>query len=505
MAAPKNDIILCFDTETTGVPNRPQKFDTYYSPEQTHNYDSARIVQIAWQLFAADGTAAAPPVMYYLRPDGWTITAANQQIHGITQELCLSDGKSFSEVGVKFLADLQLSTMVIGHNTKFDVHIVASEFYRSGQPRAANEVMSKNRGCTMALGGQLAPFKRRSPKLIDLYKHLFGRNFEDAHTAMADMQATAMIWFKLKGTRIAAASAVVAAAPAVVAAAPAVAEPAPAVAEPARTATDVSSIVNIKISKLFVSERNVRKDLNEFDETSVADLAANIQSHGLLHPLTVREMPDKRFEIIAGQRRFLALNSLGREDAPCRVVTLGDLEAEEISLTENTQRAQLSSGDKARTYSRLYEITGRDIAKLSKAVSVTPVTLRKYIKIAELPEQIMAQLDVKGDGRITIETAVALTKIPPAHQVDAAAAVSKLATSSERLEATKRIAAEAVVGKNIDAGRMDHIVESINTERLEAKKLLAPTVPWIPDRDGMPMVIPKALYGAILDMIESAE
>jgi DNA polymerase III epsilon subunit-like protein len=202
MAAPTNKLILCFDTETTGLPNRPQKFNTFYSPEQTHHYDSARIVQIAWQLFAADGTAAAPPVMYYLRPDGWTISLANQQIHGITQEICFSDGRNFSDVGVEFLADLGRSTMVIGHNTKFDVHIVASEFYRIGHHLAASQVMFKKQGCTMALGRQLAPFKSKYPKLIDLYKHLFGQEFEKSHTATADMQAAAMIWFKLAGAAV---------------------------------------------------------------------------------------------------------------------------------------------------------------------------------------------------------------------------------------------------------------------------------------------------------------
>jgi ParB/RepB/Spo0J family partition protein len=490
-----NDLILCFDTETTGIPNRPKKFDTYFPPDQTHQYNGARIVQISWQLFTANGATAAPPVTYYIRPDGWKISDDNRRFHGITNEICISKGRNFSDVGIEFLAALKCTSMVIGHNTNFDIHTTASEFYRHGQPEAAIELMAKTRGCTMTKGSQLATLDRRNPDLTTLYEHLFGRKFENAHTATADMQATAEIWFRLTGANVASANN----------ASANVAGTNTASADVAGAAAiDVQDIVKIKLSKLFVSERNVRKELEEFDETSVSDLAANIQSHGLLHPLTVRERDDGRFEIIAGQRRFLALSSLHREDAPCRIVTLDDLEAEEISLTENTQRAQLSSGDKARTYSRLYEITGRDIAKLSKAVSVTPATLKKYIKIAELPAEIMTQLDVKGDGRITIDTAVALTKIPEAYQVTAAAMVSKLANSGERLEATKRIASLAMTGRAIDAKLMDNIVESINTERLEAKKLLAPSEPWIFDRNGNPMVIPEALYDEILEMIEAS-
>jgi ParB/RepB/Spo0J family partition protein len=272
----------------------------------------------------------------------------------------------------------------------------------------------------------------------------------------------------------------------------------------ATSAADVSEIKSIPLVRLVVSAKNVRQDVAEHDDTSVSDLAADIEAHGLLHPLTVRAQGDG-YEIIAGQRRYLALKQLGRTTAPCQVVDMTDLAAEEVSLTENTQRAQLTTTDKVRTYSRLYEIYGRDLARLSKAVSVTPATLMKYIKIAGLPDEVLARLDAKGDGRLTIDTAVALSKAPAAQVIAVAEAVSALSTNAQRASAVDCVVSEitmrALDGKDVSSDDMVRIVDRFLIKELEDRDHFAPAYPWVPGYDGTPVIIPPALYKTILDII----
>ena len=94
-----------------------------------------------------------------------------------------------------------------------------------------------------------------------------------------------------------------------------------------------------------------------------------IFNHGLsstyflnFNPITVRLNGDK-YEIIAGQRRFLAMKQLNKTHIPCNVLTIDTQKAEEISLVENVQRNQMTTCDKVRSYSKLYDVYNKDIDK----------------------------------------------------------------------------------------------------------------------------------------------
>ncbi len=289
-----------------------------------------------------------------------------------------------------------------------------------------------------------------------------------------------------------------------------------------RAAGDVRNITEIPLKSLQVGSENVRKLLDD-EETTIADLAQDIEQHGLLHPLTVRAAAKPgTYTIVAGQRRYLALRSLGRQTAPCSIVEVSDEAAEEMSLTENIHRAQLTTVDKVRTYQRLYELNGCSIPNLSRVVSVTPETLRKYIKIAALPEEILQRLDGKGDGRLTLETALGLAKLPSDRVVAAAAAVVRLPTNADRALAIKQIVAarrptttdiELIVdeiavrrsGRAVTpAGGVELVVNEIAVRKVERIEVV-PNKPWIPGRDGKPIKIPQPLYDVILDLIDGAE
>ena len=93
-------------------------------------------------------------------------------------------------------------------------------------------------------------------------------------------------------------------------------------------------VANIEILKLYVSNINVRKTLtSEEDETGITDLANDISTNGLINPITVRLNNDK-YEIIAGQRRYLAMKQLNKTHIPCNILNIDTQKAEEISLVE---------------------------------------------------------------------------------------------------------------------------------------------------------------------------
>jgi len=129
-------------------------------------------------------------------------------------------------------------------------------------------------------------------------------------------------------------------------------------------------IANIEISKLYVSNINVRKTLtSEEDETGITDLANDININGLINPITVR-LNNNKYEIIAGQRRYLAMKQLNKTHIPCNILNIDTQKAEEISLVENVQRNQMTTCDKVRSYSKLYDVYNGDIDKVISAIHI---------------------------------------------------------------------------------------------------------------------------------------
>src|ERR1700722_3412777 len=107
---------------------------------------------------------------------------------------------------------------------------------------------------------------------------------------------------------------------------------------------------SIPLSKLVVSTLNVRKTLDVGQEDSnVEELAASIREKGLLSPLTVRPLADGRFEILVGQRRYLACKLVPLDPVPCLIREgLSDTDAISLSLIENVHRADMHPIDKAK-------------------------------------------------------------------------------------------------------------------------------------------------------------
>ena len=183
---------LVFDTETTGL---PQNFNAPLS--DSDNWP--RMVQIAWQLHDENGDLIENQD-YIIKPEGYDIPFNATRIHGISTKMAQEQGRDLQEVLEEFTEVLKKTKVVAGHNIDFDYKIVGAELFRKGIENTLEKTPSAD---TMELGTdfcQLSGGKNgryKSPKLEELYEKLYGKKFDEAHNAAADVNATAQVFFEM--------------------------------------------------------------------------------------------------------------------------------------------------------------------------------------------------------------------------------------------------------------------------------------------------------------------
>lgn len=167
----------------------------------------------------------------------------------------------------------------------------------------------------------------------------------------------------------------------------------------------------INIENIAVSAQNTRKKLQAGEEdSSLEDLARSIRQKGLLSPIVVRAMGPKNYELIAGQRRLLACKRLGMQQIPAIVRTdLDDTDATAISLIENVHRADMDPLDKARAFRGLSDHYTGDQERVSKETGVSTATIKKYLSLLELPEELQERLST-SEGPAKIDALYTLSR-----------------------------------------------------------------------------------------------
>lgn len=171
-------------------------------------------------------------------------------------------------------------------------------------------------------------------------------------------------------------------------------------------------VKSIEIAKLYISELNVRKTASSVkDESNIEDLANDIKSNGLINPITVSYNVNKdSYEIIAGSRRYKAMLLLNALTIPCNIIDVECHKAEEISLVENINRNQMTTYDKVKAFAKLSEVCEDNIDTLCKKVNISKATILKYLKIKDLPEELLKLLDNKSSEykKISVDLAIQL-------------------------------------------------------------------------------------------------
>jgi ParB family chromosome partitioning protein len=257
-------------------------------------------------------------------------------------------------------------------------------------------------------------------------------------------------------------------------------------------------IKELNIDDLIVSELNVRKTLDDGgdeDETSINDLANDIRTNGLINPLTVRKKNDK-YEIIAGQRRFLASKIIGSKKIPCNIINVTSEKAEILSLVENVQRNPMTYGDKVNIYSKLYNIYNKDMDKVIRTINISKTTLKKYLALNELSSDVVKLLDVKTDDKISLDVAVELTKLPK--KIDKIEALEKIGDlqNSHKINALKKF----IKDKSDDVEELKNIQSEILLQLSKVK--LAPSAPYVLSKKGEYILIPEKMYDDVINLIK---
>ena len=150
-------------------------------------------------------------------------------------------------------------------------------------------------------------------------------------------------------------------------------------------------IVSVALANIQPSNYNPRK---HFDETSLAELAESIRQQGVLQPVGVRPLADTdRFEIVFGERRYRASLMAGLEEIPAIVLNVSDETAQEMAVTENLQRQDVTPIEEANAYQKLIESGRHDVQSLAVQFGKNENYIRTRLKFVSLIPEIALLLE----------------------------------------------------------------------------------------------------------------
>ena len=147
-----------------------------------------------------------------------------------------------------------------------------------------------------------------------------------------------------------------------------------------------SSYFSISISDLERSRFQPRK---YFDEKKINELAESIKKNGLIQPIAVRKGKNNAYEIIAGERRWMAAQKAGMHKVPVIVFDLNDNQSLEIAIIENIQREDLNSIEEAKGYDRLIKQFNYDHEKLSEFMGKSKSHISNTLRLLALPDEVI--------------------------------------------------------------------------------------------------------------------
>lgn len=146
-----------------------------------------------------------------------------------------------------------------------------------------------------------------------------------------------------------------------------------------------SSINEIELSKI---QANPGQPRQIFDAEALEELAASIRQIGVIQPITLREVGDDEYQIIAGERRYRASLKAGLTTVPAYVRTVKDETVMEMALIENIQREDLNSIEIALAYQNLIDTYDLTQERLSERVGKKRATIANYLRLLKLPAEI---------------------------------------------------------------------------------------------------------------------
>lgn len=185
----------------------------------------------------------------------------------------------------------------------------------------------------------------------------------------------------------------------------------------------------IAIQELETSPDQPRTNVGDLSE-----LTRSIESKGILEPLLVRPMPDGRYQIIAGERRFRAASEAGLTEVPCIELDVSDAEMMELALIENLHRKDLHPFEEAEGYAALARQPGYTQQKIADALGKSRVSITEALSLLEIPDDLREKC-----RRADIDARSVLLEIARlGRRADMEEAIERVATGSTRDELRER-------------------------------------------------------------------
>ena len=175
------------------------------------------------------------------------------------------------------------------------------------------------------------------------------------------------------------------------------------------------SDVTAAISMVPISdiEANPFQPRKEFDDTALQELSQSIREQGVITPITVRRMPDGKYQLIAGERRLRASQLAGLTELPAYIRVATDGQMMEMALVENIQRENLNAMEIAPSYNALIEECQLTHEQLSQRVGKDRSTITNYLRLLNLPAETQLAL---SSGQISMAHARALINVEDPEQ-----------------------------------------------------------------------------------------
>jgi ParB family chromosome partitioning protein len=179
-------------------------------------------------------------------------------------------------------------------------------------------------------------------------------------------------------------------------------------------------------------DRSPYQTRSRFDEAQLAELAASVAATGVVQPIIVRPIPGGRFQLIAGERRWLASQRAGKETVPAIVRHASDEQAMEMTIVENLQRTDLNPMEQARAYEQLAREFQLTQEQMAKRTGKDRASVANFLRLLRLPIPVQGQVE---NGELTFGHARTLLALEdPETILKAAQKVTALSMSVRQTE-----------------------------------------------------------------------
>ena len=151
-----------------------------------------------------------------------------------------------------------------------------------------------------------------------------------------------------------------------------------------------NEINKINVSNIYPNKKQPRKN---FEEKEIKELADSIRNQGLIQPIVIREIPDNKYEIIAGERRWQAAQNAGLHEVPIVEIQADDLKSLEFAIVENVQRDDLNAIEEANGYKRLIDEFEYDQEKVAKFIGKSRAHIANSLRLLTLPSDVIKLIE----------------------------------------------------------------------------------------------------------------